>query len=79
MGILITLGFTALFAAAPLLHLYTFFTEAGHLNRYPNHLIIILLLITGTYFIYFVSPPARRKGLIQLSLGITLMICLAAV
>lgn len=76
METLILLGLIALVVAIPILHLYTFFTEAGHLNRYPNYRIIILLLLTGTYFIYFVSPSARRKGLLQIGLSLILMICL---
>ena len=54
--------------AVPILHLYTFFTEATHLNHYKNHHIILLLLLTGTLFIYFVSPTARNKGLMQIGL-----------
>ena len=53
--------FMLLVVAVPLLHLYTFFTEAGHLDQWEPWLVIVMLVLTGTWFIYFVSPSARRK------------------
>lgn len=60
--------FMLLVAAIPLLHLYTFFTEAGHLNKWQPWQVIVMLVATGTWFIYFVSPSARMKLGIQLLL-----------
>ena len=60
--------FMLLVVAVPLLHLYTFFTEAGHLDQWEPWLVIVMLVLTGTWFIYFVSPSARRKLGIQLLL-----------
>ena len=60
--------FMLLVVAVPLLHLYTFFTEAGYLDQWEPWLVIVMLVLTGTWFIYFVSPSARRKLGIQLLL-----------
>ena len=60
--------FMLLVVAVPLLHLYTFFTEAGHLDQWEPWLVIVMLVLIGTWFIYFVSPSARRKLGIQLLL-----------
>ena len=60
--------FMLLVVAVPLLHLYTFFTEAGHLNKWQPWQVIVMLVATGTWFIYFVSPSARMKLGIQLLL-----------
>ncbi len=62
------------YCAVILLHLYTCFTEARHLNRWPNRQVILLLLLTGTLFLYFVSPSARNKLLIQIGLLILLFV-----
>lgn len=63
-----TLLMVTIIVVIPVFHLYTFFTEAEHLNRYPNYLIIFWLILTGTLFIYFVSSTAMKKGLVQLVL-----------
>ena len=60
--------FMLLVVAVPLLHLYTFFTEVGHLDQWEPWLVIVMLVLTGTWFIYFVSPSARIKLGIQLLL-----------
>ena len=60
--------FMLLVVAVPLLHLYTFFTEAGHLDQWEPWLVIVMLVLTGTWFIYFVSPSSRKKLGIQLLL-----------
>ena len=60
--------FMLLVVAVPLLHLYTFFTEVGHLDQWEPWLVIVMLVLTGTWFIYFVSPSARMKLGIQLLL-----------
>lgn len=60
--------FMLLVAAVPLLHLYTLFTEAGHLNKWQPWQVVVMLVATGTWFIYFVSPSARIKLGIQLLL-----------
>lgn len=74
----ITILGTLTFCAIILLHLYTCFTEARHLNRWKNRQIILLLLLTGTLFIYCVSPGARKKLLIQIGLIIVLFAGLPA-
>ncbi|WP_338082290.1 enterochelin ABC transporter [Eikenella glucosivorans] len=63
----------------PLLHLYTFFTEARHLNTWQPWLIIVMFFFTGTWFIYFVSRTALMKLGIQLLLmaGIITLIFLS--
>ncbi|WP_225747663.1 enterochelin ABC transporter [Eikenella sp. Marseille-P7795] len=68
-----------LMAAVPLLHLYTFFTEARHLNKWQPWQIIVMFALTGTWFIYFVSRTARIKLGIQLLLiaGIIALIFLS--
>lgn len=50
------------------LHIYTCFTEAVHLNKWRPWLIILLLILTGTWFIYFVSRTALMKLGVQLVL-----------
>ncbi|QMT39516.1 enterochelin ABC transporter [Neisseria shayeganii] len=62
--------------AVQVFHLYTFFSEAGHLNRWPGWQVILCLVFTGTLFIYFVSPSARLKGVLQLAL---ILACFALV
>lgn len=61
-----------LIVAIPLFHLYTFFTEVGVLDQWKGKMnqaaLIFLFLFTGTLFIYFISPSARIKGLIQLAM-----------
>ena len=47
--------------AIVLLHIHTCFTETVHLNKWRPWLIILLLLLTGTWFIYFVSRTALIK------------------
>lgn len=54
--------------AIVVLHIYTCFTEAGHLNKWRPWLIILLLILTGTWFIYFVSRTALMKLGVQLVL-----------
>ncbi|WP_234405083.1 enterochelin ABC transporter [Neisseria sp. LNP16475] len=50
-----------LVVAIVLLHIHTCFTETVHLNKWRPWLIILLLLLTGTWFIYFVSRTALIK------------------
>lgn len=50
------------------LHIHTCFTEAVHLNKWRPWLIILLLILTGTWFIYFVSRTALMKLGVQLVL-----------
>ena len=57
-----------LVVAIVVLHIHTCFTEAVHLNKWQPWLIILLLLLTGTWFIYFVSRTALMKLGIQLVL-----------
>ena len=51
-----------------MLHLHTCFSEAQHLNRWQGWQIILMLALTGTLFIYFVSRTALLKGAVQLAL-----------
>ena len=57
-----------LVVAIVVLHIHTCFTEAVHLNKWRPWLIILLLLLTGTWFIYFVSRTALMKLGVQLVL-----------
>jgi len=57
-----------LVVAIVLLHIHTCFTETVHLNKWWPWLIILLLLLTGTWFIYFVSSTALIKLGVQLAL-----------
>ena len=50
-----------LVVAIVVLHIHTCFTETVHLNKWRPWLIILLLLLTGTWFIYFVSRTALIK------------------
>ena len=54
--------------AIVVLHIYTCFTEVVHLNKWRPWLIILLLILTGTWFIYFVSRTALMKLGVQLVL-----------
>ena len=58
----------ATIVAIVVLHIHTCFTEAVHLNKWRPWLIILLLLLTGTWFIYFVSRTALIKLGVQLVL-----------
>ena len=58
----------ATIVAIVVLHIHTCFTEAVHLNKWRPWLIIVLLLLTGTWFIYFVSRTALMKLGVQLVL-----------
>ena len=58
----------ATIVAIVVLHIHTCFTEAVHLNKWRPWLIILLLLLTGTWFIYFVSRTALMKLGVQLVL-----------
>ena len=57
-----------LIVAIVVLHIHTCFTEAVHLNKWRPWLIILLLILTGTWFIYFVSRTALIKLGVQLAL-----------
>jgi len=48
--------------------IYTCFTEVVHLNKWRPWLIILLLSLIGTWFIYFVSRTALIKLGVQLVL-----------
>ena len=63
-----TLVFILLVCAVFALHLHTCFSEAQHLNRWQGWQIILMLALTGTLFIYFVSRTALLKGAVQLAL-----------
>ena len=63
--------------AIVLLHIHTCFTETVHLNKWRPWLIILLLLLTGTWFIYFVSCTALMKLGVQLVLIAGLVICVS--
>ena len=54
--------------AIVVLHIYTCFTEAVHLNKWRPWLIILLLILTGTWCIYFVSRTALMTLGVQLVL-----------
>lgn len=58
----------ATIVAIVVLHIHTCFTETVHLNKWRPWLIILLLLLTGTWFIYFVSRTALLKLGVQLVL-----------
>ena len=58
----------ATIVAIVVLHIHTCFTEAVHLNKWRPWLIIVLLILTGTWFIYFVSRTALLKLGVQLVL-----------
>lgn len=58
----------ATIVAIVVLHIHTCFTEAVHLNKWRPWLIILLLILTGTWFIYFVSRTALMKLGVQLVL-----------
>lgn len=64
----------ATIVAIVVLHIHTCFTEAVHLNKWRPWLIILLLILTGTWFIYFVSRTALMKLGVQLVLIAGLMI-----
>ena len=66
-----------LVVAIVLLHIHTCFTEAVHLNKWRPWLIILLLILTGTWFIYFVSRTALIKLGVQLVLIAGLVICVS--
>ncbi|WP_322790664.1 enterochelin ABC transporter [Neisseria polysaccharea] len=63
-----------LVVAIIVLHIHTCFTEAVHLNKWRPWLIILLLILTGTWFIYFVSRTALMKLGVQLVLIVGLVI-----
>lgn len=63
-----------LVVAIVILHIHTCFTEAVHLNKWRPWLIILLLILTGTWFIYFVSRTALMKLGVQLALIVGLVI-----
>ena len=63
-----------LVVAIVVFHIHTCFTEAVHLNKWRPWLIILLLLLTGTWFIYFVSRTALMKLGVQLVLIAGLLI-----
>lgn len=63
-----------LVVAIVVLHIHTCFTEAVHLNKWRPWLIILLLILTGTWFIYFVSHTALMKLGVQLALIVGLVI-----
>ncbi|HHK5576702.1 TPA: enterochelin ABC transporter [Neisseria polysaccharea] len=63
-----------LVVAIIVLHIHTCFTEAVHLNKWRPWLIILLLILTGTWFIYFVSRTALMKLGVQLALIVGLVI-----
>jgi retinoic acid-induced protein len=65
----------ATIVAIVVLHIHTCFTEAVHLNKWRPWLIIVLLILTGTWFIYFVSRTALIKLGVQLVLIAGLVIC----
>ena len=65
----------ATIVAIVVLHIHTCFTEAVHLNKWRPWLIIVLLILTGTWFIYFVSRTALLKLGVQLVLIAGLVIC----
>lgn len=65
----------ATIVAIVVLHIHTCFTEAVHLNKWRPWLIIVLLILTGTWFIYFVSRTALIKLGVQLVLIASLVIC----
>ena len=64
----------ATIVAIVVLHIHTCFTEAVHLNKWRPCLIIVLLILTGTWFIYFVSRTALIKLGVQLVLIAGLLI-----
>lgn len=64
----------ATIVAIVVLHIHTCFTEAVHLNKWRPWLIIVLLILTGTWFIYFVSRTALIKLGVQLVLIAGLLI-----
>ena len=64
----------ATIVAIVVLHIHTCFTEAVHLNKWRPWLIIVLLILTGTWFIYFVSRTALMKLGVQLVLIAGLLI-----
>ena len=57
-----------LVVAIVVFHIHTCFTEAVHLNKWRPWLIIVLVILTGTWFIYVVSRTARMKLGVQLVL-----------
>ena len=57
-----------LIVAIVVLHIHTCFTEAVHLNKWRPWLVFVLLFLTGTWFIYFVSRTALLKLSVQLVL-----------
>ena len=67
----------ATIVAIVVLHIHTCFTEAVHLNKWRPWLIIVLLILTGTWFIYFVSRTALMKLGVQLGLIAGLVICVS--
>lgn len=67
----------ATIVAIVVLHIHTCFTEAVHLNKWRPWLIIVLLILTGTWFIYFVSRTALMKLDVQLVLIAGLVICVS--
>ena len=67
----------ATIVAIVVLHIHTCFTEAVHLNKWRPWLIIVLLILTGTWFIYFVSRTALMKLGVQLVLIASLVICVS--
>ncbi|WP_315360681.1 enterochelin ABC transporter [Neisseria bacilliformis] len=70
---------TLIVCAVIVLHMYTCFSEAQHLNRWPGWQIILMFALTGTLFIYFVSRTALLKGAVQLALIALIVGSLAAV
>ena len=67
----------ATIVAIVVLHIHTCFTEAVHLNKWRPWLIIVLLILAGTWFIYFVSRAALMKLGVQLVLIAGLVICVS--
>ena len=61
--------------AIVVLHIYTCFTEAVHLNKWRPWLVFVLLFLAGTWFIYFVSRTALLKLGVQLVMIAGLVIC----
>ena len=57
-----------LVVAIVVLHIHTCFTDAVHLNKWRPGLVVVLLFLAGTWFIYFVSRTALMKLGVQLVL-----------
>ncbi|MDO4696441.1 MAG: hypothetical protein Q4A49_02755 [Neisseria sp.] len=61
-----------------MLHVDTLFFETRHWSGGRGRLMCAVLVLSGTLFVYFVNPSARRRGLVQLFLLLLMLAVLFA-